>query len=76
MNDILKFNDKWDCELYEGMRLEVLDTSDYEVYDCEVTRLENGHIWIKRDDKDSEQLVDDLITLQTPSDEDEEDEFL
>ena len=71
---LLKFNYTWDCELHEGMRLEILDKTDYDVYECEVTRLEDGRIWIKRDDRNSEEIVDDIVLLQTPSEEDDEDE--
>ncbi|PAX51082.1 hypothetical protein, partial [Brunnivagina elsteri] len=63
MNDILKFNDMWDCELYEGMRLEVLDTSDYDVYDCEVTRLENAKKFALKNDTISLEMAINEVNL-------------
>ena len=34
-NISLRFNEIYDCELHAGMRLEILDKSNYDVYDCD-----------------------------------------
>jgi hypothetical protein len=58
------------------MTLEILDRTDFDVYNCVVTRLENGNVWVKRDDRKDEELVDDLAVLQTPGDDEDEFEFI
>ncbi len=75
MNNISRFNEIWDCELHVGMRLEILDRTDFDVYDCVVTRLEDDNVWVKRDDKDDEELVDDLAVLQTPGEDEDDDKY-
>lgn len=72
MNNISRFNEIWDCELHAGMRLEILDKSDYDVYDCVVIRLEDDSVWIKRDDRNDEELVTDLVLLQTPGNDEDD----
>jgi len=57
------------------VRLEILDKSDYDVYDCFVTRTDDKGIWIKRDDRETEELAD-VICLQTPTDEDDGDDWI
>jgi hypothetical protein len=52
------------------MKLEILDRTDYDVYDCTVTRIENGQIYVLRDDRSVEELAD-VICLQTPSEEED-----
>ena len=74
-SDIALFIEHWDVEPIPGVRLEILDKSDYDVYDCVVTRTDDKGIWIKRDDRGTEELAD-VICLQTPSDEDDEDDWL
>lgn len=70
VNSVAKFIDDWDITPAVGMRLEILDKADYDVYDCTVTRIENGQIYVRRDDKSVEELAD-VIYLQTPSEEEE-----
>jgi hypothetical protein len=70
VNSVAKFLDDWDVEPMVGMKLEILDRTDYEVYDCKVTRIENGQIYVLRDDRSVEELAD-IICLQTPSGKDE-----
>ena len=68
MNSVAKFIEDWDVSPVVGMRLEILDRADYEVYDCKVTRIENGQIYVLRDDRSVEELAD-VICLQTSSEE-------
>jgi hypothetical protein len=71
VNSVAKFIDDWDITPVVGMRLEILDRDDYEVYDCTVTLIENGQIYVLRDDRSVEELAD-VICLQTPSEEEDE----
>ena len=71
VNSVAKFLDDWDVTPDVGMRLEILDRTDYDVYDCTVTRIENGQIYVLRDDRSTEELAD-VICLQTPSEEEDE----
>jgi hypothetical protein len=71
LNSVAKFLDDWDVSPVVGMRLEILDKANYDVYDCTVTRIENGQIYVLRDDRSMEELAD-VICLQTPSQEEEE----
>jgi hypothetical protein len=73
VNSVAKFLDDWDVAPVVGMRLEILDRADYDVFDCTVTRIENGQIYVLRDDRSVEELAD-VICLQTLSEE-EEDEY-
>lgn len=72
LTDEGKFNTIYDVHLTPGMRLEILDKTDWDVYDCTVTRIANGAIYVKRDDRKTEELAD-VTCLQTPGDEDETD---
>jgi hypothetical protein len=40
------FIDYWDVSPAVGTRLEIMDREDFDVYDCTVTRIENGQIYI------------------------------
>ncbi len=61
----------WDVRPTVGMRLEILDKEDYDVYDCVVTRIEGGGIYVLRDDRVKEELAD-ICCLQTSSEEENE----
>ncbi len=74
-SDFDLFVEHWGVKPSPGMALEVLDKTDYAVYDCVVTKVEKGQIFVKRDDKSEDELAD-VICLQTPSDEDDEDDWL
>lgn len=65
------FLEHWNVKLKPGMSLEILDKSDYDVYECVVTRIESGRIYVKRDDRRTEELAD-VICLQPASNEDED----
>lgn len=65
-SDFDLFVEHWDVKPIPGMALEILDKTNYDVYDCVVTKVENGQIFVKRDDRDQEELAD-VICLQTPS---------
>jgi hypothetical protein len=69
-SDVALFVEHWHVEPFPGVRLEILDKTDYDVYDCVVTRTDAQGIWIKRDDREAEELAD-VICLQAPSDDDE-----
>jgi hypothetical protein len=71
-SDIKIFIEHWDVEPVPDMVLEILDKTDWDVYTCVVTRTDTDGIWVKRDDRDTEELAD-VVCLQTPSDEDDED---
>jgi hypothetical protein len=71
VNSVAKFSDDWDIAPVVGMKLEILDRTDYDVYDCTVTRIENGQIYVLRDDRNIEELAD-VIYLQPPSEEEDE----
>jgi hypothetical protein len=73
--DIASFIQHWDVEPSPGMTLEILDKTDYDVYDCVVTRIDGDGIWIRRDDRETEELAD-VVCLQTPSDPEDEDDWL
>jgi uncharacterized transporter YbjL len=68
LNSVTQFIDDWDVEPVVGMKLEMLDRTDYDVYECTVTRIENGQIYVLRDDRTVEELAD-VLCLQTPSEE-------
>jgi uncharacterized transporter YbjL len=70
VNSLAEFIDDWDIAPVVGMRLEILDRSDYDVYDCTITRIENGQIYVLRDNRSVEELAD-VICLQTSSSEEE-----
>ncbi|MDV2996875.1 MAG: hypothetical protein N4J56_006580 [Chroococcidiopsis sp. SAG 2025] len=71
-NQLAIFQDFWGHLPVVGERLEILDRVDYDVYNCTVTRIENNQIYIKRDDRDAEELAD-VMCLQTPSTDENED---
>jgi hypothetical protein len=60
-SDITIFKEHWEVDPVLGMALEILDKADWNVYDCVVTRTDENGIWIKRDDRDTEELADVIM---------------